>query len=292
MGYGPVPASPAVLGRYMAYLGRRLKFSSIRHYLSAVRLLHLESGFPNPLDGDWFLSSLMKGMKRFLGVPVRQKSPITPDLLLQIRELLDFSNHFDIVFWAACLLMFFSLLRKSNVFPPSLRLFSPSKHLCRGDLSISSPNLPPAILVVCRWTKTIQFRERTLTCPLPFLPGHPLCPATALAQALRLSVSAPSASPALMYKLNNNWCPMLYKPFLHKLKSLLQTITGDSASFAAHSFRRGGASWALQQGIPGEVIRVLGDWKSMAYLSYITVPLEVRCRALSTFSENLPTTTS
>ena len=32
-----------------------------------------------------------------------------------------------------------------------------------------------------------------------------------------------------------------------------------------HSFHRGGANWAFQCGVPGELIQVFGDWSSEAY---------------------------
>ena len=35
--------------------------------------------------------------------------------------------------------------------------------------------------------------------------------------------------------------------------------------FSEHSFRRGGATWAFQSGVPGEMIQILGDWASDAY---------------------------
>lgn len=54
----PVPLSQTDLGRYIAYLSRRLCFSSVRQYLNVIRLLHLESGFSNPLENNWYVSVL------------------------------------------------------------------------------------------------------------------------------------------------------------------------------------------------------------------------------------------
>ena len=49
MSIQPVPLSQQDLGRYIAYLSRRLCFTSVRQYLNVFRLLHIESGFANPL---------------------------------------------------------------------------------------------------------------------------------------------------------------------------------------------------------------------------------------------------
>ena len=54
-----------------------------------------------------------------------------------------------------------------------------------------------------------------------------------------------------------------------KLKQLLFIGGQDPSRFSSHSFRRGGACWALQCGVPGEVIQQFGDWKSDAYKDYL-----------------------
>ena len=89
LGYRPVPGSPSTLARYLAFLARRLKASSIRVYLAAVRLIHLEAGLPNPFEGSWFLTSVLRGIKRDLGGETTPKRPITLHLLLLLRKRLD-----------------------------------------------------------------------------------------------------------------------------------------------------------------------------------------------------------
>ena len=93
----PVPISPADLGRYIAYLSSRLTFSSVRQYLNAVRLIHLEAGYPNPLLSNWYLASFLKGLKRSKGNSTKQKLPITCHVLQGILRVLDLTCAFDIV---------------------------------------------------------------------------------------------------------------------------------------------------------------------------------------------------
>ena len=95
-----VPISTMDIGRYAAYLSPKLSVSSIRQYLNVVRLLHMESGDPNPLANNWFLSSILKRLQRKKGDKVMQKLPITSDILKGILGYLNFSNPFDITFWA------------------------------------------------------------------------------------------------------------------------------------------------------------------------------------------------
>ena len=65
----PLPASQSTLLCYTAFLARRLLPTSIPNYLNVVRLLHLESGYKNPLEGNFELTLLKKGINRQLGVP-------------------------------------------------------------------------------------------------------------------------------------------------------------------------------------------------------------------------------
>ena len=44
-----------------------------------------------------------------------------------------------------------------------------------GFLSVRE-TLPPGLLLALRWSKALQFRDRTVVCQLPWLGNHPLCP--------------------------------------------------------------------------------------------------------------------
>ncbi len=57
MQYQAVPISPDNLCCYSAWLSLKLHPTSVKQYLNVVRLLHLESGFQNPLAGNWILKT-------------------------------------------------------------------------------------------------------------------------------------------------------------------------------------------------------------------------------------------
>lgn len=287
MGYNPIPATPLNICRYAAFLARRLSSNSIPKYLNIIRLLSLECGLPNPLQDNWQLKSLLSGIKRVKGTTLVRKLPITPIILLQIKPALNLSTLPDAAFWAASLLLFFGLLRKSNVLAPSLGGFDADKHLRRGDFD---PH-PWGIEVTVRWSKTIQFKERSLSIPLPVLHNHPLCPVSALLTYFSLSKGASPLGPAFVYHQDRIFVPLTYPVFIKRLRLLLSQVGVDPSQYAGHSFRRGGASWALQSGLPGDVIQLMGDWKSDAYKQYLVMPLTARLQSLHRFSRTLPTTT-
>jgi hypothetical protein len=93
-----------------------MKPNSVRQYINIVRILHLESGFAHPFEQSWFVKTTLRGIDRDLSREVTRKAPVTPDILLAIKRQLNLSLPTDDVFWAACLVMFYGLLRKSNIF--------------------------------------------------------------------------------------------------------------------------------------------------------------------------------
>ena len=99
-GLEPVPASQHTLIAYIAFLARTLKPCSINGYLNIVRIIHLESGLRNPLENNYAIHNLKKGIARVLGSPPDQKLPITCPILLKIKQLLCFCIPKDIVFLA------------------------------------------------------------------------------------------------------------------------------------------------------------------------------------------------
>ena len=72
-------------------------------------------GFSDPLLGSCHISMGLKGAKRVKSRPVVSTFPITPAILVLIKDHLDFSNHDDKMFWAACCTAFFGLLRSAEV---------------------------------------------------------------------------------------------------------------------------------------------------------------------------------
>ena len=140
-----------VIGRYAAYLARRLKYTSFKQYLNILRILHVEVGLPNPLADNWFLQSILKGILRIKGNPPNGKLPITPDIILGIRANINHDDPLLSVFWAACLIAFYGLLSKATPAPPPLPRYEQDKHLSRSDFHV----YPWGIGVNIRHSKTI-----------------------------------------------------------------------------------------------------------------------------------------
>lgn len=264
----PVPVDEHTVALYATYLGRTLKPSSVRQYINIVRLLHLECGLGHPFKDSWVVKSTIRGMQRCKGCAVNRKAPVTPEILLSLKSKLSPNSKKDCVFWATCLLLFFGLLRKANVLHDTR--FDPGKQLCRRNFVVGTDG---ELTVLVHWTKTIQFRERALRIRLPRLAPSDLCPVSAVVRAFQFDPSARPDSQAL---------PLRAADFNARLKKLA------GPDISSHSFRRGGATHALSVGIPGEIIKVWGDWKSNAYLAYLDqIPQPVMDHYRTVFATSL-----
>jgi hypothetical protein len=73
----PLPAEEWTLCLFATWLADDLKAASIKVYLSAVRALHIEQGFPDPLSGCLRLQRVLKGIKRCQGSSSDKRLPVT-----------------------------------------------------------------------------------------------------------------------------------------------------------------------------------------------------------------------
>ncbi len=267
-----MPASSTILCRYAAFLARSLVPDSIKQYLNCVRLLHLESGLVNPIKDNWPLTLVLRGISRTHGRPPAQKLPITPGILHRIREQLDLSDPQDIVFWAACLVAFFSFCRKASLVPKSVGRDSDST-LCRHDVQF----VAQGVVISIRKTKTIQCRQRVLEIPLHEQPGSTLCPVAALRAVWSLP-PVPADKPLFAYQSADQLHVLDYQRFTTMLTAALSAAGFDTALYSGHSLRRGGASCAFQAGAPPAYIKLQGDWKSSCWERYVHIPLDLRWR--------------
>lgn len=262
VGLPPTPATPQMIAQYVAYLARRLKASSIKQYLNVVRLLHVEAGIPYE-GNNWLVQSTIRGIERLHGNETLRKTPLLPEDLLLIHSQLDLACVKDAMFWAAALVMFHGTFRKSNLLPDSVSGFDRNKQFVRSDFEFSTDR----IILKVRWSKTIQCKERFFNVTLFAIPGV-LCPVRAVIYAFSL-VSLPPLSPAFVSSKSGD--PLTGGMFNKILKEVVSKsgIGGPDKCYSSHSFRRGSATWAMVCGVPGEVVKMFGDWKSAAYLSYV-----------------------
>ena len=150
---------------------------------------------------------------------------------------------------------------KSNLLPTTPNKFSTQTHLSKQALCIT----PYGYVLTVSWSKTILYKERELKLTLPLISSHPLCPVAAVTNLLRLNVGVPQSGPLFSFPTPEGIHIYTQREFVNRLHKLL----GNSHDYSGHSFRRGGATWAFAAGLPADMIRLMGDWRSNAYQRYI-----------------------
>ena len=137
-------------------------------------------------------------------------------------------------------------------------------------------------------TKTIQFGRRRLHIPLLALDSI-LCPVTAFEKFLAILPNHHYV-PAFVFVENGEIKWLTESIFIRSFRNIATTSGMPDASllFTGHSFRRGGATWAFQAGVPGELIQICGDWASEAYKQYLEFSMSNKISLAALFCRKLP----
>ena len=275
-GLVPIPASQETLCYYMTFLSRSLSSSSIPGYMNVIRIIHLEAGYTNPLDKNWELKLLHRGILRLLGVPPKQKLPISVEMLLKMSRAI--ANHpADYAFWAACLIAFFGFMRKSTLIP-STDAWSLGKYIARCDVSCFTLS---SFLITVKNSKTIQFGQRVHTLPFVSCVDSRICPVRALLKHLGAS-PLPLTAPLFDYLVGSAQINFSHSFFVKRLRKCLIEVGESPKDISCHSFRRGGATLAFMAGLSAADIKLRGDWASNAYEKYLCVSNEHALRSAQT----------
>ena len=268
-----LPTSQLTISCYIAFLARTFKSAdSIRNYINAVKNVHLTSGLTFEFHSSFETNIIFKGLKRVKLHQTKQALPITPVILNQFLQFLNLNDANDISYWAAFLLAFYLMARKSNIVPPAVKSFDSKKHLCRGDILFNEDGL----IILLKWSKTNQFGERKLSVPLVSMKDSPLCPVEAIKNLVN-NIPAGPEKPAFLLNVKGKFVTMTHRLFTKKLRDLLKLCNYIPEAYSGHSFRRGGASWAFRAGVPAELIKLHGDWASDAYLKYLNFSMQTKC---------------
>ena len=272
----PIPPSEHTILLFISQLGLEgLSLSTIKSYLSAIRNLLINGGFPDHQLYTPRVELVIRGIKRskvYSKDAHRSRLPITPAILSQLKRA--WSTHPISpdcrMLWAAACIGFFGFLRCAEFTVPTVTSFDPCKHLTLDDVSVShshSQSTVTTIAIHIKVSKTDQFGKgfhiylaRT---------GASLCPVSALLDYL--SVRGTNKGPLFLLA---NGQPLTRSILVAKVRSALSTSGMDADKYSGHSFRFGAATTALRAGISDAKIKMLGRWESTAYQLYLKAPRE------------------
>jgi hypothetical protein len=268
-----VPASHEVICLYVAYLSsRKLEFSTVTNYLASLVSLHTFKGHPSPDLQHPQIRAAMAGLRRNRPELPNRKQGIEVKHLLAIHASLHHvKEEIRSVFWTACLLLFFTLLRRSNIFWAKGNTSS----LKRSDVRVENKDVT---LHVCS-IKNTRFQGVRYTLPLPRIPDSILCPTRAVLALQKVNAKLPGSAPLLSthsHTRNVTAVPLDARVFTDTLQSLLKLSFTSVGAYTIHSFRRGSTTFAASAGISVASIKAQGTWRSDCHERYINRDFELR----------------
>jgi hypothetical protein len=262
--------SVATICAYITFLARQFtSATSVRNYISGVRLLHKQHGIQVQALDSFQASVMLRATKLTLRAPAHRVLPITPRMLYKLCMLCDHIAHVGVALKVALTFGFYAMVRQSNLAPRAAKHFDSSRHTCRADVIIQ----PPGLCLLLKWSKSRQAAVCADVIPIPTVPGSPTDPLAAYQALLQLQPTRCPTQPLLSVPGKHGKDTMITTRTLAiALKQLLSALHFDSALYSLHSLRRGGASAAYNAGVAYNDIKRHGQWKSDAFWLYITSP--------------------
>lgn len=176
------PTSEETLLLLVGHLHQQnLSHGTIKSYLAAVRFEQINCGLGNPNIGSMpRLEYVLKGAKRRTPASSRQRLPITPHILLKLKQVWqkEPAKRDAQMLWAAACLCFFGFLRSGEVVSPTERSYDAQSHMCFEDVRVDSRSSPTFIQVQIKASKTDPFRHGVTT--YVGAANGPLCPVAAV----------------------------------------------------------------------------------------------------------------
>lgn len=257
-----MPASTLTVARFMTFLACTCKFSTINNYLSLLIVLHKYHRFPAEFRGTFYIQLVIRGLRRILGDEPCQSIPLSPEQLLQCYRTIEGKDSLENACWAAIILCFRILLRKSNVLPEQAKVPYPMHIIRRKDAQFYNWGMVLTVFA----SKTIQFKERRLEIPVFSMGQSPLCAVRLLREHFeKLKYLGSPEDPIFLKGVADlGLKALLYRDVLKYLKEWVRKVGLDSSNVGLHSLRRSGATFMCRLGIPLSDIKCVGDWRSLA----------------------------
>ena len=234
--------------------------STIRTYISGISFFHKLHNWNDPTD-LFVIRKLLECCRRIC----RRsdiRAPITETVLKSICLSLPFvctSLYEAKLFKAAYFLAFFGLLRVGELVHTSTILRN--RPLSASDVKIEGVAI--ALLITIRYSKTNPY-GKPITLRIPASTNRNLCCVTAVSDYIKFRPER-----AIHFLCHADSLPLTRSQFGGVLSKAISYAGLPIQKFKSHSFRIGRATTLASQGIPVDIIKQLGRWKSNAVDNYI-----------------------
>ena len=264
VGLLPSQVDTNIVLAFMEYLCQnQFTPANISNYLAGIRAYCVLYNIPTTGFRHEKIQMFIKSLKINRPLAIKNVSVLTHDTLLQILEVTETLEDPQ-VFRPLYLLAFFSFLRLSNLVPHTFKTYDVSRHLARADIIFSHD----MAIIIIKWSKTLQYRDTVTRVHIPVLPDSRLCPVAALKHMLHMTPGSEN-DPLFSICRQGQWLPLTDTIVRKHLKRIIFKLGWDHLHITFHTFRKSGASWAFQHGVPIDAIKKQGTWKSDCVWRYI-----------------------
>jgi hypothetical protein len=247
---------------------------TIQSNISSLRSAHVDFGWDLQLFDSPLIKRIVAGIRRCTPKEQsKQASPMSEDILERMTAMPG-NSIMDVNFNTAAKVAFAGLLRmgeftiKKSQANESPEVFTHTR-LTRSDITFAA-DYSHAILRLKR--SKADYDHRGVDVVLAAIPSKSTCPVAAL-KDLFSRFPAPPNAPLFGWDgkpLQRSWV-------IQTMRTRLQTLgIAVPKGYSGHSFRRGGAQKASDNGMLYEDIQALGRWTSDSFKRYFKQSLKQR----------------
>ncbi|KAF7308081.1 hypothetical protein MKEN_01170500 [Mycena kentingensis (nom. inval.)] len=258
------PASTDLIARFIAFAAGSYAGKTLRTYLAGVQAWHVLHGVAWRLDD--LQSEVLLRAATALQPPSssrKKRKPYTPSILISILSQLDPTNHFDAAVAACLTVAFYSCARLGELTVRNLSDFDPSKHAKPDDIRETTDNSGNAV------TSIFIPQTKAAPCGEDIIFARQLDasdPRAALDAHLRIN-SPPQRAHIFSYPHAKTRRPLTKPAFLKRVHEAMRAAGEEPLQ--GHGIRIGSTLFYLLRGVPFDVVKTMGRWKSDAFQLYL-----------------------
>ncbi|PSR72209.1 hypothetical protein PHLCEN_2v11916 [Hermanssonia centrifuga] len=264
------PISDDVLQLFLATLAGSYAKSSIVNYYAGIRAWHAVHRINWMIDKDRS-ALLIRGAENLVPASSKRepREPYTKEIVTVIIGELTLGNSFDTAVRACMLVLLWGIARTGECTTKTEKHsdFNPSTQVRRCNVRDEMDPRRELKVKVIHIPSTKADQQQGEDISFARHPG-PLCPVTALEEHFRVNNPAEGEHLFAYTKQRTNKRVALSRTaFLKRIRSA--AVTAKQPLLSGHAFRIGGTLEYLLQGVPFEVVKALGRWKSDAFQLYL-----------------------
>jgi hypothetical protein len=259
-------------------LAGQVAADGIKKKLTSLRSFHVDMGYDVTVFHHPQVERVLRAIKRLTPHISRAppREPLTKELLHTLLRQVNGDTAEGKQILAAFTLAFAGFLRSGEFTYSAQDLNDTEYPFAEWHITRASISFDPTVEMMhlhLPSSKTDPFR-RGVSIAIAADAENPFCPVNSMIAYFQ---ATPFRDPRAPLFVRQGGLAFTREYVIKELQQLA-LAAGLPGNFTGHSFRRGAATWAWQQGISEDDIKVLGRWKSEAVQRYIEKPAGEKAR--------------